>query len=387
MEEARVSTKADAPVCWCGEADLLPFSPEYVACAACGTLVARSGLRADEIVVRDDDRAFYGKDYWLGHQTRDLGNTDILTRVRADLPERCMHWLRTLLRYKLPPAQVLDVGCAHGGFVALLRWAGYEATGLELSPWVVEFARQTFGVPILLGPIENQALPEQSLDAIVLNDVVEHLPDPLATLSHCARLLKSDGILVIQMPCYPEGTTFEEMQARQHRFLELMDGKEHLHLFSRRSARRLFDRLGFTALDFVPAMFDHYDMYLVTSRQKLVHHDRDELARTSPATPTGRLSLAWLDLLFQCEVHEQDRKAKEVVIQQLDAACKARLALIQQLDAALQSRPEAKVSRADAGERRSVSWRRGILRFLRQLGRRSLAGKTSTTQELKGDGL
>lgn len=389
-EPARMNSTADAPVCWCGATDLSSFSAEYAACTACGTLVTRSGLSAAEIEVRDDDSAFYGKDYWLGHQVRDLGITDILTRVRADLPERCMHWLRTMIRYKPAPARVLEVGCAHGGFVALLRWAGYEATGLELSPWVVEFARHNLAVPILLGPIENQALPEQSLDAIVLNDVVEHLADPLATLGHCARLLKNDGILVVQMPCYPEGATFAELQARNDRFLDHIRGKmarQHLHLFSQRSARRLFERLGFTFLDFVPAMFDHYDMYLVTSRQPLARPDREEWARTLMATPSGRLSLAWLDLLFQSETIERDRKAKEVVIQQLDATCKAKEAAIQQLEATCKARL-ALIQRLDAAlsARAKTGPRRGILPFLRRLGGR-LAGTTAARDQSKGDAL
>ncbi|MGQ9532551.1 MAG: class I SAM-dependent methyltransferase, partial [Desulfotomaculales bacterium] len=118
-------------------------------------------------------------------------------RARTDLPERCLYWLRTLLKYKLPPGRVLELGCGHGGFVALLRWAGFEAIGLELSPWVVGFARQTFGIPTLLGPVENQVIEPSSLEAIVLMDVLEHLPNPLSTLRHCLELLKQDGIFVI----------------------------------------------------------------------------------------------------------------------------------------------------------------------------------------------
>lgn len=328
--------------CWCGEENLEPYSAEYAACQSCGTLVSQAGLTVEEIAVRDDERDFYGKDYWQGHQVEDLGQADILQRARADMPERCMHWLRTVLRYKLPPARVLEVGCAHGGFAALLRWAGYEATGLELSPWVVQFARQTFGVPMLLGPVEEQQLPEQSLDAVVLNDVVEHLADPLATLRCCARLLREDGILVVQMPCYPEGVSYEQLQARKDRFLEQMEGKgpQHLHLFSRRSARQLFARLGFNALDFVPAIFGHYDMYLVTSRRPLARHHPEELAGARTATREGRLSLAWLESLFRSEAHEVECAARLEVIRGLEADCAARLDLIHRLDAECAARLE-----------------------------------------------
>ena len=59
------------------------------------------------------------------------------------------HWLRTLMQFVLPPARVLEVGCGHGGFVAMMRQAGYDAMGLELSPSIVKFARDTFDIPVI----------------------------------------------------------------------------------------------------------------------------------------------------------------------------------------------------------------------------------------------
>jgi len=339
--------------CWCGERNLQPFSAEYLHCATCETLVSQVGLRADEIAVADDDNAFYGKNYWLSHQQMDLGYPDIHQRARADLPERCMYWLRSLLRYMPPPGRVLEVGCAHGGFVALMRSVGYDAVGLEMSPWVAEFARRTFAIPMLCGPIERQQLPEQSLDAIVLNDVVEHLAEPLTTLACCARLLTPAGALVVQMPAYPEGASYEELRAAKHRFLDHVEGKarQHLYLFSRGSARALFARLGFTALDFVPAIFDCYDMALVTSRQALVQHDFEALAATLSATPAGRIQLAWLDLVFQSEQREADRAARLEIIHRLDADLRE-----------LQGRRAGAMSLAAVG-----NWPRRILRYCKRL--------------------
>jgi 2-polyprenyl-3-methyl-5-hydroxy-6-metoxy-1,4-benzoquinol methylase len=313
-----VTAVAKQRKCWCGEARLAPFSPEYLECRACGTLVSRAELTMDEVAVTNDDSDFYGKTYWLGHQTDQLGLPDISQRARADLPERCMHWLRTMLRFKPPPARVLEVGCSHGGFVALMRTLGYDATGLELSPWVVEFARCTFDVPMLLGPLEDQDLPEKSFDAVVLNDVVEHLPDPLGTLQRCSSLLRDDGVVVVQMPNYPEGETYDDLRARQHRFLLLMDGqsRQHLHLFSRRAAERLFDDLGFLERVFLAPVFD-YDMCVVASRAPLMSNGVEKLARSLMTSPSGRMVLAWVDLLMRFEICEQDRDARLKVIHEL----------------------------------------------------------------------
>ncbi|MGB9871741.1 MAG: methyltransferase domain-containing protein, partial [Anaerolineae bacterium] len=274
--------------CWCGNTELVPFSPEYWRCPVCESLVtSRTPAQSATPRVLDDNHDFYGRDYWFSYQEKDLGFPNIMVRSRTDLPERCLYWLRTVLKYKLPPASVLELGSAHGGFVAMLRWAGFEATGLELSPWVVEFARQHFGVPMLLGAIEDQQVEPGSLDMIALMDVLEHLPDPVGTIQHCLNLLKPDGVMIIQTPCYPEGKSYEEMVAEGNRFLELLKADEHLYLFSRQSIREFFHRLGAEHLAFEPAIFAHYDMFLVVSRVPLAAYLPDGIAKALSATPNG----------------------------------------------------------------------------------------------------
>ena len=282
--------------CWCGNSDLEPFSPAYRKCPACGTLVATRLAGPELARVGYDEQGFYGRDYWFTHQEKDLGSASIVSRARTDLPERCLHWLRALLKYRLPPASILELGSAHGGFVALLRWAGYAASGLELSPWVAGYARQTFDVPMFVGPVEEQAIAPGSLDAIALMDVLEHLPDPAGTLRHCLQLLRPDGLLLMQTPALPEGATYEQMQSEHSPFLEQLKGDEHLYLFSTRSVRELLQRLGAGHVALEPAIFAHYDMFLAASRAPLTAHPWDEAEMALTATPGGRLVLALLDL-------------------------------------------------------------------------------------------
>ncbi|NET85565.1 MAG: methyltransferase domain-containing protein [Moorea sp. SIO1F2] len=281
-------------ICWCGNTELTEFSPDYLACSQCGTLVSKTGLRAEQLRIKDDNHDFYGKEYWLSYQTEHYGFPDIRQRARQDLPERCLYWLRTLMAYKLPPAKVLELGCAHGGFVAMMGWAGFDAMGLELSPWVVEFAQQTFNMPILLGPLEDQQLEPESFDAIVLYDVMEHLPDPVATMSHGASLLKEDGIFIVQMPNYEEGKTYSEMVAQKDHFLKLMQPIEHIHLLSRRGVSQFFKNLGFEFLQFEQQLFD-YDMFFVASRQPFVPYTDEQISYYLLKSQSGRMVQALLD--------------------------------------------------------------------------------------------
>lgn len=276
--------------CWCGHPGLEPYSQDYRVCRACGTLVSRAPHSAE----------LYNDDYWTKRQTAHHGLPDIRQRARLDLPERCTHWLRRLLSLRLPPARVLEVGCAHGGFVALLGWAGYEAVGTELSPAVARFAQETFGVRVLTGFVEKQTFEAGSFDMIVLNDVIEHLPDPVATLTHCARLLSEDGFFVIQTPEYKEHLAYEDLRATNDLFLKHMDrnNDEHLYLFSRRSVGALFARLGFPHLDFSEPVYS-YDMTFAAGRAKLAAVDTGRMEKALAGRPIGRLVQALLDKAFE----------------------------------------------------------------------------------------
>jgi SAM-dependent methyltransferase len=322
--------QSSAPrACWCGHGKLDAFSPHYRICRKCGTLVSTFRHSGDVSHVQNDDRDLYGREYWFSHMEKDLGFGNFYERARADLAERCQYWLKTLLKYATPPKRVLELGSAHGGFVALMRWAGYDATGLELSPAIVTLAREIFGVPMLEGPIEDQQIDAGSLDVIVLMDVLEHLPDPVQTMRECLRLLKPDGFLLIQTPMYPLGKSLQDLETEGHRFVEMLKEQEHLYLFSERSVTQLFAQLGADHLTFEPALFGHYDMFLTVSRVPLAETTpADREARMAQA-PAGRLAQAGLDLFAQVQQLQQalaesdaDRGARGEMIEFLQARLK-----------------------------------------------------------------
>ncbi len=282
--------------CWCGNKDFFSFNADYGECGVCGTLVSLNALLPEQLQVNDDETDFYGKKYWLNHQIEDFGYPGIENRARADLPERNLHWLKTLLKFSLPPATVLELGCSHGSFVALLKQSGYNASGVEMSPWVVGYGQKTFDVPIFIGPVETLKIPLGSLDVIALMDVLEHLPDPVATMSHCLQLLKPDGLLLIQTPQFKEGMHYPTLVETRGAFLEQLKPDEHLFLFSDRSVRELFRRLGAEYIQFEPAIFGHYDMFFAVSRVPFKIHDTGKIESVLLETAAGRMTLAFLDL-------------------------------------------------------------------------------------------
>jgi 2-polyprenyl-3-methyl-5-hydroxy-6-metoxy-1,4-benzoquinol methylase len=319
--------------CWCGSTELLSFSPEYGLCKACGTLVTQQGLSDEQLRVTNDDEDFYGKQYWLGHQQQDLGFPDIHARARNDLTERNLHWLKTLLKYRLPPAKLVELGCSHGSFVALTQRAGFDSSGVEMSSWVVEFGRQTFEVPLFVGPIQELQFLPASIDVIVLMDVLEHLPHPVATMAHCLSLLKPDGLLLIQTPQFKEVLSYAELVESKDAFIGMLIPDEHVYLFSERSVTRLFKQLGAEHLQFERAIFDQYDMFFAVSRVALQENTPDQIEAALLSDPDRRMALSLLDLrerelklmerLHEAEVDRAARATQIVTLTEMVKECEA----------------------------------------------------------------
>jgi SAM-dependent methyltransferase len=241
--------------------------------------------------VVDDERDFYGKTYWTEY-SRARNFPDITERACSDLSERCLFWLERLVEVVHPPGRALEVGCGHGGFVRLMQELGFDAMGTELSPWVIEFARRTFTVPVVQGRLETLVL-EPGFKCIAAFDVLEHLEDPLGTISHCAALLAADGVLLLQTPWYRgEGPGWSMFQKG-----------EHIHLFTEESVRLLLERAGFRQILLRPSLFP-YDMWVVATRGPLPIRARDD----------GRTTVGWqLPAAFQAllDLGQQMREVRE----------------------------------------------------------------------------
>ena len=63
-------------------------------------------------------------------------------------------------------------------------------------------------------------------------------------MRRCLDLLKPDGILLIQTPCYPASTSYEVIASQNSDLLKILEPREHLYLFSQPSIRDFFNRLG-----------------------------------------------------------------------------------------------------------------------------------------------
>ncbi|GAB4250768.1 MAG: hypothetical protein Kow00109_26630 [Acidobacteriota bacterium] len=107
-------------------------------------------------------------------------------------------WL-DLIQYFQPRGTFLDLGCAYGYLVAAARERGYEAYGLDVSDYALRQAPAGRRWCVQ-GDLTGLPWPPESADVVCLFDVLEHLPDPVAALRECRRVLKPDGLMVLTTP-------------------------------------------------------------------------------------------------------------------------------------------------------------------------------------------
>lgn len=97
--------------------------------------------------------------------------------------------------------RLLEVGCGGGMFMRIARGLGAEVEGVEPSDVGADRARGQ-GLNVFNGTVEqyiNQHA-DRTFDLITANHVLEHTPDPVATLSAMKQLLAPDGLIWVAVP-------------------------------------------------------------------------------------------------------------------------------------------------------------------------------------------
>jgi SAM-dependent methyltransferase len=139
-------------------------------------------------------------------------------------------------------AKVLDVGCGRGVLLGELANRGFEVHGQEISAEAARGADPRAEIRVAAS-VADADYPDSSLDEVIIWHVLEHLPDPRASLEAVHRALKPGGRLVVAVP------NFESAQARWTGAAWFhLDLPRHLYQFPASALQRLLSEVGFDVL-------------------------------------------------------------------------------------------------------------------------------------------
>jgi SAM-dependent methyltransferase len=199
---------------------------DILRCEACGLGRAEaSGF---------DSAAYYTGDYFTGQHADGYadyrGAEPVLRREFA----RMVAFIRGLR----PGGKLLELGCAYGFFLQEAK-PYYEVAGVELAEDAAIHCRNA-GLDVMAGVADARTFFHfGAADVIVLLDVIEHLPDPRATLALCAQHLNPGGIVVITTGDF--ASTPAQLAGSRWR---LMTPPQHLWFFTREGLRRMAESVG-----------------------------------------------------------------------------------------------------------------------------------------------
>jgi 2-polyprenyl-3-methyl-5-hydroxy-6-metoxy-1,4-benzoquinol methylase len=227
-------------LCGGGERDLKfrdgPFS--VFTCRGCGLVYVSPRLQGDVL------KEVYNEEYWKSDNPKMRGYADYAREAALYL--KTFEKRMALVQRHLPAqARVLDVGCAAGYFLRVLKGRGHDVHGVELSTAIAKEAVAALGADrVHIGTLDDavQAMDYQpaSFDLITLWDVIEHVPEPQAVLRRIRELIK------------PEGRLLLETQNVASRWARLLGPRwhhykhhEHLYHFTPATITRLLADCGF----------------------------------------------------------------------------------------------------------------------------------------------
>ena len=120
------------------------------------------------------------------------------------------------LARRVPPARrrLLDVGAHAGRFMHLAQARGWTVEGIELNPRTAAYAAARTGAPVHRVNAHTLALDGHRYDAVVLTDVLEHIPEPGRLLAALAGLLDPGGVVAVKVPNGSAQWTKERWLAR-----------------------------------------------------------------------------------------------------------------------------------------------------------------------------
>jgi len=151
--------------------------------------------------------------------------------------------LAHIINNKKEKGRILDIGCSAGYFLDCMP--GWECHGIEPADYQSGMARKKYGNNIHTGTLEDKEYQVGYFDVITLQDVLDHMQDPVKTLKRCHSLLKDDGLLIVKV--HDVASVFARiMRSKYYAFIPPF----HLCYFNRKNLISTLISCGFKAQEY-----------------------------------------------------------------------------------------------------------------------------------------
>ncbi|MCE9598811.1 MAG: class I SAM-dependent methyltransferase [Spirochaetia bacterium] len=161
------------------------------------SILKDSAMQSPEgvIYVNDTRSLDYGEDYFLSEYKAQYGKTYL--EDETNLRSMANRRLNRIEKYLKPGAKIFEIGCATGFFLDEARKRGYQVSGIEISPFASEYARDRLKLDVRT---EAFSTAETMYDAVFAFYVLEHMDDQRTAFQTIAKMLNRGGIFGFAIP-------------------------------------------------------------------------------------------------------------------------------------------------------------------------------------------
>lgn len=210
----------------CKSEEFKPYCADVAQCKRCGLVVA------EEIPTAKELHDLYQQDYFFGMEYADY---------EADRPALMANFKKRIARLKKSGALkkgdfVVELGCAYGYFLDLISDVAGDHIGFDVSEEGVEKARKR-GHNTTTKDFLKYKIKDNSVDLVVMWDVIEHLTEPHKYIEKISRILKPGGHIALTT-----GDVEALIARRRGGEWRMIHPPTHVYYFSPRTLNLLFNQ-------------------------------------------------------------------------------------------------------------------------------------------------
>lgn len=197
---------------------------DLVECASCGLIYL------DPMPTPEQLNVFYSASYYNFDKEREEG--------------KGLAFAKHLQRWK-KQGRFLDVGCATGFFINGIRQnSNWEVYGTDFGESAVRFAKEQLHLDVRHGDLAEAGFEDGFFDFVHVNNVLEHVLNPVSLLRECRRIIKPGGIFFLSVPNgYNDSLDLIDFCNTEGRPARSKNG--HIFFFPARTLLKLIDDAGF----------------------------------------------------------------------------------------------------------------------------------------------
>jgi SAM-dependent methyltransferase len=155
------------------------------------------------------------------------------------------------------PGVFLDIGSGIGYSLKVAQELGWYAVGVEPNKTLENYSRNVLKLNTANGYLSKntietlkELLPEGFADYILVDNVLEHIPDPLDFFQNALSLLKPRGLILVAIPPVDwlrlglASISSIRQNSTSAQINLFYDPEQHVNYFSRKAIKKLVDKVG-----------------------------------------------------------------------------------------------------------------------------------------------